>query len=101
MRIVLAAFLLVQLLAQVTGAVFVLDQACEDSESGDDGSQEDCTPGCEECLCCPHPRLLPKKLVGEFAVLEGRDLVFAPWDRLIVEPEPSDIMHVPKVGSAS
>jgi hypothetical protein len=47
-----AAFVLLQLLAQVTGFVHAADEmGCEETSSERDGRDRDCTPGCEECLC--------------------------------------------------
>jgi hypothetical protein len=72
--------------------------ACEDASSEGDGRDEDCTPGCEDCLCCPHPRLLVVQSPAGVAALAVRKFAFSAGDRLISEPEPGEIMHVPKSG---
>lgn len=102
LRFFVAAFLLLQLLGQVTGAVYAGELACEvaPDDSGDAGD-ENCAPGCEECFCCRHPRLIPDSFLSESAVLEVRELDFASWDQDVIEPDPSEIMHVPKVGAVS
>ncbi len=96
-----AAFLLLQLLGQATGAMYAAEEMMCDETSEGDGHEEDCTPGCEQCLCCPHPRLLLLRTPGDFTVPEVEEFVFSPPERLITEPEPNEIMHVPKAGRSA
>jgi hypothetical protein len=96
---ILAGVLLLQLLAQATGVVYaVQEQACEDPASEGD---EDCTPNCEDCLCCPHHRTVVPQIASEATLLPVRQLVYPGVDLFLNEPEPGDIMHVPKIGSAA
>jgi hypothetical protein len=47
------ALALVRLLSQSTGFDLVVESCevpCEEAQGGA------CAPGCEDCLCCPHPR---------------------------------------------
>jgi hypothetical protein len=89
-----AAVLFLQLLAQATGVVFAVDElACE--EPAGEGS-DDCDPGCEDCLCCPHHRALTPRLQSQATLLVARNLVFSRAAVFLSEPEPRDIMHVPK-----
>jgi hypothetical protein len=44
---------LVRLLSQSTGVALAFESCqtpCQESRGGE------CAPGCEDCLCCPHPR---------------------------------------------
>jgi hypothetical protein len=96
---ILASLLLLQLLAQATGVVHAAqEQACEEPASESD---EDCAPSCEDCLCCPHHRTLVAQLASEATLLDVRELVYVGVDLFLNEPEPGDIMHVPKAGSAA
>jgi hypothetical protein len=97
MRIV-AAFVLLQLLGQATGALYAAEQMTCDEASEGDGHEEDCTPGCEQCFCCPHPRLVLLQTPAGFTDLQVREYAFPPRDWLVTEPEPGEIMHVPKAG---
>jgi hypothetical protein len=93
---IFAVILFLQLLAQATGVVFAVDElACE--EPAGEGS-DDCDPGCEDCLCCPHHRVLTPRLQSQPTLLVARNLVFSGAAVFLSEPEPRDIMHVPKAG---
>ncbi len=97
----LAAVLLMQLLAQASGLVFAIGEpACEIAQDasphGMPGEPEGCAPGCEDCLCCPHHRLLVLETRGTVALLSGRELTWRGVPSLRVDPPPSEIMHVPK-----
>ena len=95
---IVAAFLLLQLLGQAAGATYAAKEMVCDEASEGDGHEEDCSPGCEQCLCCPHPRLVLLQTRGDFTVLQVERFVFLPRERLLTEPEPQEIMHVPKAG---
>ena len=98
---ILAFLVLLQMLGQATGAVFAAEEMLCDDASDGDGHDEDCTPGCDECLCCPHPRLILLQGTGTFTAPQVGRFVFLPRDRLITEPDPNEIMHVPKAGRSA
>ena len=94
---ILAALLLIQLIAQATGLVYTADeQACEDPTSQQES--EDCTPGCEDCLCCPHHRLLLGQLGAKATFLDVRKVVFPLPSAPTEDPALGEILHVPKTG---
>jgi len=97
----LAAILLMQLLAQASGLVYAASElACEDSSSEQDGD-EDCRPGCADCLCCPQHRLLVREPGGTPTVLLVEQLVFPLISSLVPGGLPREIMHVPKAEAAA
>lgn len=95
---ILAGILLLQLLAQASGVVYVVDDpACEQPASEQEG--DDCSPGCEDCLCCPHHRTLLRHAgPGATLLLETRAAAFLGLPALKNDPDLDEIMHVPKTG---
>ena len=100
---VLAVLLLLQLIAQASGLVYAAPElACAEQSSDQNREQsreqdgEDCTPDCQDCLCCAHQRnaLLPPG--GRSPLLKVRPLIVRAVPLLLSEPEPGEIMHVPR-----
>lgn len=65
-------------------------------ECPDDDAKGECTPGCDDCTCCPHVRALTLetdvKERGAQSAMKVRSVVrSAP-----ASPEPKEILHVPK-----
>jgi hypothetical protein len=92
---ILAIVLLIQVLAQTSGLAYaVLELGCQDGSSEE--SHEDCSPGCDDCLCCPQHRILVGQPATDMTVLAGAKLVFPAPISPVATGLPRDIMHVPK-----
>jgi hypothetical protein len=92
----LAIVLLVQLLAQASGLAYAAREFGCEAGSSEESHQEDCSPGCADCLCCPQHRLLVKQPVADATVLAVAKMVFPePTSPVAVGP-PREILHVPR-----
>jgi hypothetical protein len=92
---VLATLLLVRLLAQSAGIDMLASEACDTpcEESEEPGG---CAPTCDDCLCCPHKRLVTLLPMPELAPVEGRPADFAPVLEPVAVAPVAEIMRVPK-----
>jgi hypothetical protein len=84
---------LVRLLGQSTG----LDLALESCESPcEEASGGECAPGCEDCLCCPHPRtaMLQTQVVNAVPAVSRVEstAVTGPVEAIRAD----EIFHIPK-----
>jgi hypothetical protein len=89
----LAALVLVRLLSQAGGfdmLVFSCDTPCEESKGGD------CAPGCEDCLCCPHHRVMTLNNVPETWLIDPAPTDFAAVTTPVQDPRAHEIFHIPK-----
>jgi hypothetical protein len=97
----LAALLLLQLCAQASGLVRAAQGlACEEIGPEQEGD-EDCSPGCADCLCCPQHRLLIRQPVREPTLLDVEELDFPTISLPLAAGVPREIMHVPKSGTTA
>lgn len=97
-RLVVALFLLV-FTAQVTGvAVLAADECCASERAAAPEPDEDCTPFCSDCLCCPHVRATPPHELGAMTLERPRTTVlrFALHALLRGEEHPRRVDHVPR-----
>ena len=81
------------------------ESCCADDDADESGGRPcsdespggPCTPGCADCLCCPHVRLLSVTLAD--AMVEPSATVVTFHRGTSAEPsqpDPGDILHVPK-----
>lgn len=93
---VLAAILLIQIFAQVSGVAYAaLDLGCQDASS-EEGHEQDCGPGCDDCLCCPQLRILVQQPPTDTTVLAVAKLDFPAPTSPVATGLPREILHVPK-----
>lgn len=68
---------------------------CEESQDGD------CSPGCDDCLCCPHQRVMTLSDAATFVVADATSLGFADVPAPVEDPRAEEILHIPKRGFSS
>ena len=90
---VLMLIALVRLLSQSTGIALAFEPCqapCEEALGGE------CAPGCEDCLCCPHPRtaMLQTQAAGAVRSVSRVEATTpsGPVERIRTD----DIFHIPK-----
>jgi hypothetical protein len=97
---VFATFLLAWLVTQTAGidllATDTCDSPCEESE--DEGQ---CSPTCEDCLCCPHTRLVILLPALEMPPADARAVEFGSVAEPVVLAAVAEIQHVPKSPAVS
>lgn len=77
-------------------ASFLGNPACSD-ECPADASGGQCAPNCAFCACCSLPRALKPQYTLTLVNLQAFRLLFTwPFD-VPSEPDPRDILHVPKL----
>lgn len=89
----LAALLLARLLVQSAGIDLLVawsDAPCDESSAGD------CSPDCDDCLCCPHQRVLTVQRTSEAPVQKAKRSDFPAAPSPVVDPRAQEIFHIPK-----
>jgi hypothetical protein len=89
----LVALALVRLLAQSSGLDLLVDSCdtpCQESGGGN------CSPGCDDCPCCPHQRPVTAQPGVEAPVPEVQSADFVAVLLPVQHPLPREIFHIPK-----
>jgi hypothetical protein len=89
----LIALALVRLLSQSTGIDLLVESCeapCEEALGGE------CAPGCEDCLCCPHPRtaMLSTQATTDVPIVSRVEA--KPPAGPIERTRTDEIFHIPK-----
>lgn len=96
--LLIAAILCVSFQMSGLAAIFG-DPGCSD-ECPADASGGECAPNCAFCACCSVPRAL-KPQCTLMPIAQGQHrLWFAPRFDVPAQPDPADILHVPRLNLA-
>ena len=80
----------------VSGLAALCDEGACDDPCPTDQSGGQCPPNCHDCSCCSLPKVTPSTVVVLVEPVVRQTRWVGAVDRL-PSPEPSDILHVPKL----